>query len=153
MLAEPAYISRQQWKWPISASLLLKIFYEIFFVLCTVMEHTSLCSKIVRKVKLLYMDLWLFWLKNCLREKMLFSHQWLKYGSLGRKSSHKREMLHKQAKIYLLIQKSAEIYPCEIRSLLDYDRGQCAESSYLKMQTPSLADSIRNRLTKLLTTE
>ena len=28
------------------------------------------------------------------------SHQWLKYGLLGRKSSHKREMLHKQAKTY-----------------------------------------------------
>ena len=41
-------------------------------------------------------------------------------------------MLHKQAKKYLLIPKSAEISPCEIRSLLDYDRGQCAESSYLK---------------------
>ena len=28
--------------------------------------------------------------------------------------------------------KSAEISPCEIQSLLDYDRRQCAESSYLK---------------------
>ena len=27
---------------------------------------------------------------------------------------------------------SAEISPCEIRSLLDYDKGQCTESSYLK---------------------
>ena len=46
-------------------------------------------------------------------------------------------MLHKQAKNYLLIQKSAEISPCEIRSLLDYDRGQCAESSYLKARKES----------------
>ena len=51
-------------------SLLLKNFLWDFFILCTVMEHTSLCSKIVRKVKLLYMDRWLFWIKNCLWEKM-----------------------------------------------------------------------------------
>ena len=38
-------------------------------------------------------------------------------------------MLHKQAKNYLLILKSVEISLCEIRSLLDYDRGQCADSS------------------------
>ena len=52
--------------------------------------------------------------------------------SLGRKSSHKREMLHKQGKNYLFIKKSAEMSPCQIRSLLDYDSGQCAESSHLK---------------------
>ena len=57
----------------------------------------------------------------------------MKYGSLGRKASHKREMLHKHAKNYLLIKKSVEISPCEIRYLLDYDRGQCADSSYLKV--------------------
>ena len=40
-------------------------------------------------------------------------------------------MLHKQFKTYLLIQNSAEISPSEFRSLLDYDMGQCAESSDL----------------------
>ena len=40
-------------------------------------------------------------------------------------------MLNKQAENYLLIQKSAEISPCEIRSLLEYDRCQCVEESYL----------------------
>ena len=40
-------------------------------------------------------------------------------------------MLHEQAKNYLLIEKSAEIARREIGSLLDYDRGQCAKSSYL----------------------
>ena len=59
------------------------------------------------------------------------NHQWLKDDLLGRKSSYKREMLHKHAKNYLLIQKSVGISPCEIRSLSDYDKGQCAESSYL----------------------
>ena len=51
---------------------------------------------------------------------------------LSRIASHKREMLHKQTKNYLFIRESAEMSPCEIRSLLDYDRGQYAESSYLK---------------------
>ena len=35
----------------------------------------------------------------------------------------------------IYLSKSAEISPCEIRSLLDYDRGQCAESSYLNRVT------------------
>ena len=42
------------------------------------------------------------------------------------------EIWFKQAKYCLSIHKSAEISPCEIQSLLDYDRSQCAESSYLK---------------------
>ena len=41
-------------------------------------------------------------------------------------------MLHKQAKNYLFVKKSAEMFSCEIRSLVDYDRGQFAESSYLR---------------------
>ena len=43
-------------------------------------------------------------------------------------------MLQKQAKNYLFIKKGAEMSPCEIQSLLDYDRGQCAESSYLNKE-------------------
>ena len=77
--------------------------------------------------------------------KIRISYQWLKYGSLGRKPSHKREMLHKQAKNYLLIQKSAEISRCEIRSLLDYDRGQCADSSYLKAWSPYSCNDHKHR--------
>ena len=70
--------------------------------------------------------------KGCFPDSQIrISHQQLKYGSLGRKSSQKRKMLHKETKYYPLIQKSAETSPCEIRSLLDYDRGQCAESIYL----------------------
>ena len=47
-------------------------------------------------------------------------------------------MLHKQAKNYLFIKKSEEMSPCEIRSLLDYDRGQCGDLSYLKSGVDAL---------------
>ena len=40
-------------------------------------------------------------------------------------------MLHKQVKGYLFIERIAKISLFEIRSLLNYDRGQCGESSYL----------------------
>ena len=41
-------------------------------------------------------------------------------------------MLHKEATNYLLIKESAEMPPCKIQYLVDYDRGQCDDSSYLK---------------------
>ena len=40
-------------------------------------------------------------------------------------------MLHKQAKNYLLIQKVQKYLHAKSDSLLDYDRGQCVDSSYL----------------------
>ena len=46
--------------------------------------------------------------------------------------------------IYLFMRNSAEISPCEIRSLLDYDRGQCAKPSYLKTtKLKAFTDGIR----------
>ena len=56
-------------------------------------------------------------------------------GSLGRKSGHKREMLHMSNRpkiIYLSkkVQKYSMRNPISPR--LDYDRSQCAESSYFK---------------------
>ena len=107
------------------------------FVLCTVMERTSLCSKIVKKVKLLHIFSY-FGLKQPLGkdvfpvQKIRINHRQLIYGSLGRKSSHKREVLHKTGQNYILIEKGAEMSRCEMQSLLDYDRRQCADSSYLK---------------------
>ena len=41
-------------------------------------------------------------------------------------------MLQKQANNHLFIQKSAEMYPWEIQSLLYYDRGQCFDRVTLK---------------------
>ena len=38
-------------------------------------------------------------------------------------------MLHKQVKNYQFIKESAEISPCDIRSLLDYDKGRVREGS------------------------
>ena len=43
--------------------------FRIFFILRTVMVDTSLYSKMVRKVKLICVDLLSYWLENCPREK------------------------------------------------------------------------------------
>ena len=51
----------------------------------------------------------------------------LKHGSLGRKSSTQTGQ-----KLSIYQRGCRNVSPCEIRSLLDYDRGQCAESSYLE---------------------
>ena len=65
MLAGPAYISGIQSSGSdLSCVFVAKKFSLGSFVICTVVERTSLCSKIVRKVKLLCMDLQLFWLKE-----------------------------------------------------------------------------------------
>ena len=49
---------------------------------------------------------------------------------------------------YLL--KNAEISPCEIRVLIDYDRGQHADSSYLKGATSRAKFSCCNKLFALV---
>ena len=62
-------------------------------------------------------------------------------------------MLHKQAKNLVLIQKSAEISPHEIRSLLEYERGQCAESSHLKAIQLSALVTLQRSFTNQVASE
>ena len=110
---------------------------RIFFILRTVMVDTSLYSKMVRKVKLIYVDLLFYWLETAPEERCFprlesqnkpsLAETWLIFGT---RSSRERETLHK-TKNCLFMAGIQCFSPGDIQFQLVYDRGQCAETSYL----------------------